>query len=154
MASVFVLATDHGTHSSDSWSDMVSQLIFPISEDIAQHKLLKAKSAQLNIATALSGHVQNVLDAERGHLANNADERFASDHDGHQYVDQAMALIHGVTDQTEWADQMHRNEAILRSELTKHFNSMQNVERLHHSDNHPSDAGDAYRAQFHGPKVY
>lgn len=144
MASVFVLATDHGTHSADSWADMISQLTVPISPDIAQHKLLKAKSIQLAVATALSGHVQKVLDKEREHLATDADARFQASHDGHLSVDDAMNLIHSVTDGTEWAAQMHANEAIICAELERHINSMQNVERLHHSDHHPSDAGDAY----------
>lgn len=149
MPSLFVMKTDHGTHSADTWADMISQMLFPISEDIAQHKLLVAKRTQVAIAEALSSHVDNCLDCERTHLSNDADARFNADHDGHRYVDEAVAKIHAVTDKTEWADHMHEVEPTLRQELLSHFDHMQSVERMHHHDHNPSEAGCQYKAQFH-----
>lgn len=153
MASVFVLATDGGTHSADSWADMMGQLLFPISPDIAQHKLLAAKSTQLKISEALAGHTQKIMDAELGHLGTDSDSRFAADHDGHLYVEEALKAVHAVTDETQWKDHMRQVEPILRAELQRHFDTIQNVERMHHSDHNPSDAGDAYKAQYHGVGV-
>lgn len=150
MASVFVLATDGGTHSADSWADMMGQLLFPISPDIAQHKLLAAKHTQLAISEALAQHAATVISTEHDHLKNDSDARFACDHDGHLYVEEALKAVHEVTDKSQWASHMRSVEPVLRAELQRHFDAVQNVERMHHSDHNPSDAGDAYKAQFHG----
>lgn len=128
---VFVLSTDHGTHPADKWAEMISQLVFPISNEIAEHKVAAATSAQLQIAQTLTDYVGNILIHEQLCLQCFPDEMSV---DGSYYVDDALELIYCITDKTEWAKYMHENEELVRIELTRQFKSMQNVERLYHAE--------------------
>jgi hypothetical protein len=153
MAAVYVLKSDNGTHSADAWADMFATILFPISDEIAQHRILPAKNAQLAIANALAVHAQAILDNEHNLLGSDADKRFAETHDGEKFVDGAVADVLKATDKSPWADHVRQNEKQLRLDLAMHFSSMQNVERMYYSDHHPSDAGDAYKAKHHGTGV-
>lgn len=151
MSSIFVLTTDHGTHSADQWADMLSQMVFPISPDIAQHKVLEAKQAQLAIAQALKSHCQDVLNNERQHLQTRAAARFLEPHDGISWVEEAVKAVIDIVSKTQWSSILDAAVDVIRDILCTNFNSMQNVERLHFADKNPHVAeGNTYRAQIHG----
>ena len=147
MASVFVLSTDKGTHSADQWADMVSQLVFPISPDIAQHKMLAAKQCQLNLAQKLTDHFKAVLEHEKMHLEAGA-EHLATELSGDTFVEDALKVVYEVTDVTEWKDYMRHMEELVKTELKRNFDSAQHVERLWHAQNNESDAAKAYLTKF------
>jgi hypothetical protein len=141
------MTTDHGTHPADKWADMISQMILPISDDIAHHRMLAAKKLQITVAEAIEQHVQEALDAELKHLTGDAAARFAADHDGHQFADPAHSVVMEIVGKSVFADQVRVDP--IRDELIRHFNAIQQVERLHFHDKNPSEAGAKYRAQFH-----